>query len=291
MFCVNSVEFTKKELEACPFLKGLSECENNGGDSLLSKEQLETIKTALNGNKVDDPSEKNVGDLDDATLDLLSFVGVIPWKVYSIACGYEDRLRREFYEKQDEDPEWRTNPYYDLVPLDDGFLRSFVDCSRSLRNLTPSRLRSPSSFEFQELDKARERLKDMVPVLELGNVFLAGGSVLAALTGKKVNDYDLFLFGLSPSECTEKVREICEKLRETGYLVEYRKDTRHSHVRIEPQVQRTRNAITFIANKNSTKQKPHVQIILRCYTSPHFLTTFVVTFASLILRGSSRIRR
>lgn len=116
---------------------------------------------------------------------MLDMFGVERYKCYSIACAAEDLMRREMYSGE----LMYESLHYNLTPLSDQFLSTFpMTCSERSNFLFDRR-----DVSIQKLAGAKSRLDDMIPVLKLGNVFLAGGAVVSSLTNTKINDYDLFM--------------------------------------------------------------------------------------------------
>ena len=143
------------------------------------------------------------------------------------------------------------------------------ECSRKSRQLsyiyggyTDSSMTSKWKPTIEEL-KANIKTYPVCSIFDKkpeiwNNIVLAGGSVSNAIIncGLQV-DYDLFIYGLTEEQASDKVVE-CIKLL-SGH---------HKHV----EIRRSKNAITYIANHQSGEyyyrpQKIEIQFILRLYAS------------------------
>lgn len=239
MISISGVEFTKENLSLCPFLEGFASFVETE-EIRFSKEQLELVRDALDGKT---PS--------DETLKILDFMGVERCKVYSLACAYEDRMRERIYSF----PEEYSDPYNNFIHLDNVLLSSFAN-----RTEDENLLFDQNEVMFCSMEEAKQVLSPIMSVFELGNLFLAGGSVFSALTRNKINDWDFFVYGIGQEDAEEKLYEIVDVLTRTGYL--------KKKGNLYPKISRTKNAITIVSYKNARCFKSPVQIILRLYSTP-----------------------
>ena len=95
-------------------------------------------------------------------------------------------------------------------------------------------------------------LKDVLLFKNWDNVFLAGGAALHLYLGNKIediNDFDLFIYGLSEIDAYEKVNQILSNYTSSIFI-------------------RSKYAITVIYNIKDLKKLVKIQIILRLYSSP-----------------------
>eukprot|EP00927_Polykrikos_kofoidii_P043731 TRINITY_DN37814_c0_g1_i1.p1 TRINITY_DN37814_c0_g1~~TRINITY_DN37814_c0_g1_i1.p1 ORF type:complete len:1871 (-),score=397.34 TRINITY_DN37814_c0_g1_i1:75-5687(-) len=214
------------------------------------------------------------------------------------AITAENGVRQKF--AQERDSSEIADPYVGLLPVylchDIFKRRELSDAEKAFQRVFPLNSRQTGSAivshaEFKEnFDIFTEGLlKD----LNWDNLFVAGGSVLAALSplpaqhngtrqqkrkyfhheAYTASDVDIFFYGLDENQASEKLKEvyftICDSFPDPG---------------VQPICFRTQHAVTIV----SKFPYRHVQIILRLYKSPsEVLAGFDVDSCSVGYDGSN----
>jgi len=122
------------------------------------------------------------------------------------------------------------------------------------------------SFDIcKDISEFRDTFKDILDIIPFelypGKIIIAGGSVLAAITGCEYNDIDVFFVDCTPEEATEIIIEVSKRYEEKHGKTFY---------------MRTSNAITMYPTRDNTffKTKP-LQFILRIRPSiAHIIANF-----------------
>lgn len=167
----------------------------------------------------------------------IDYFGIKPYETYELSMVREKAMRAEMYQEGASD-EYLAEAY-GLHIIDRYFWEHFTP----QRRVTPSTLfvgPDPVKAEWSEIEA---RLDELRAFTDSGNVFVAGGCIFSILFGLPTADIDLFYFGLSEEEATER-------------LLAFRPEGR-------PNILRTKNAVTYYLDRK--EDVPEVQVILRLY--------------------------
>lgn len=141
-----------------------------------------------------------------AHFDVLDYLGIDPRKNYEMGLMFEDEIRAKMYDPEYQNHPMNTDPYYGLIEITQELWEE-LELHHSGHLFTAFRT------EKQSWEQVQESLKELEPLFEIPDVFVAGGRVFSALFGTRTSDVDIFLYGSQdPSLGTQRLQQIFQKL-------------------------------------------------------------------------------
>lgn len=185
---------------------------------------------------------------------LMSYYNLDPY-IDSIVTEVE--MRENMYRPEYKNDIMNTEPYYDLIKVDNSYWNNLIKKINSNKNLySDHMLFAYVHLEPRTMNEIRNLLNKDILGINVENVFVAGGSIFGTLFKAKYKDIDLFIYGLDEEETENKIKEIIKAIRK---------------LRTITGVYRSVNAITIKTTSKYSDVKPvflEVQIILRLYKTP-----------------------
>lgn len=207
----------------------------------------------------------------------IDYFGIKPYETYELSLVREKAMRAKMYAVDvDDSSVQESDPNEKPQCPDDGFLaeayglhiidRHFWETFAPKRRVTPQTLFVGPEPVKADWSAVEQRLATLHEFTNGGNVFVAGGCIFSILFGLPVADIDLFYFGLTSEQASEK-------------LLAFRPSGR-------PNVLRTKNAVTYYFDRK--EMIPEVQVILRLYqTKAEIISGFDVCSCCLGYDGKS----
>lgn len=196
---------------------------------------------------------------------------------YELSQVHEREMRANMYNLEYRDHPMRTDLYYRLIKYEDSITDNIYRCEEKNEEMIMTELRIIDNLQTALL--VNHYLEKWNFLFDIPGVFIAGGSIFAALTQANYKDIDIFIYGGTYGEALNKTEQLCclisnySSLRQKpkSYEFPYRFGT----------IIRSQNAITIRAEKifitelfnyeenvNENVPYPDIQIILRLYNSP-----------------------
>lgn len=197
---------------------------------------------------------------------VFEYFRVSPIDGYSLACLYEQDLRKNMYTQERE---CFKQPYYGLEYITEEIWQG-IDFNRST---TENMLFTGVALKENNVpvDKASwmeigERLEHLSLFIQEEGIMVAGGAIYSALFGLPFSDIDLFFYGMEEDEAENKIERIVRSLVGSEFVSDVMNEegTRIGnpfHQVSGLEVIRTNNSITILT-------KPEIRIILRLYKTP-----------------------
>lgn len=186
-------------------------------------------------------------------------------------------MRENMYDPEYSDHPMNTDPLYALIPLTENLWNGIVRKIRSVQEnesrngVDPNLLFRMAKLTPSSFNEIQKKIKLVKELTNLGNIFVAGGSVFSVLFDAPTHDIDLFIYGLSEEDAKKKICEIYRYLEskrennnedeEYGMRKKAEKDPKVLELGAVKSVYRSINSITFNCNIQ-------VQVILRLYRTP-----------------------
>lgn len=187
-------------------------------------------------------------------LPLFDYLGQSLFNDYEISSLQEIEMRTKMYLPEFKEHSMNTDPYFNLVKIDQELWESLRVARVPDNNL----LFQEKIITNQSWDQIQTKLEELKRITAISpNYFIAGGRIFSALFGTESNDIDIFLHSCNAKQAEQLLFEFYLGINKSLDRI---KDYSATNVT------RTKNTVTFnIATHNTSTD---YQFVLRIYQTP-----------------------
>lgn len=187
-------------------------------------------------------------------LHLFDYLGISLFEDYEISSLQEIEMRTKMYLPEFKEHSMNTDPYFNLVKIDQELWESLRVARVPDNNL----LFQEKIITKQSWDQIQTKLEELKRITAISpNYFIAGGRIFSALFGTESNDIDIFLHSCNAKQAEQLLFEF--------YLgINKRLDRIKNYNAMN--ITRTKNTVTFNIITHNTSSD--YQFVLRIYQTP-----------------------